>query len=329
MLNKNIYLIYPPGYSGSYISWCLSKSESILAVDTVDDPINTSTSALYGGSGTSHLHHRIPTHASIRELVYWLVLNKPTEKKIFLVNAWDTSTAAFAVDYIMNMDKDPVIIHLTASNEDTRALGNIHAIIKWPLYFYARGLTKMLGIDDISSDFSIEARNKYVFQYENCFPYSEPVDFNSDSFLQAREAYNNWYTVRNQFNPHEVNSSMYVEVQQNPKHYYNIDLMQIYSDDFISCIKRIMNETDSGDFNFDYATEFHPKYIAAQQHIKYIAQIAQFRKDKILTEYLCSHPFIESLVIREIINQLPDGYFWHHHSLQEIVDEHINYLRIA
>jgi hypothetical protein len=42
MLHKNVYLIYPPGYSGSYLSWCLSKSEKDLSTITVDDPLNIS-----------------------------------------------------------------------------------------------------------------------------------------------------------------------------------------------------------------------------------------------------------------------------------------------
>jgi len=327
MLRKNIYLMYPPGYSGTYISWLLSKSELDSAVDTVDNPINPSTNSLYGGSGTAHLHHRNPTHLAIKHLMYWLVINKPTEKKIFLVNAWDAPHAVLTVDHIMNIDKDPVIIHLTASNEDTRALGNIHALIKWPLYFYGRHeLYAKLKIEDFSTDFSIEARNSYVREYENCFPDSKPVDFDSSFYLQMRESYNIWYTMRNKFNPHEVNSSMYVEAQQTPKHYFNIDLLQIYDTSIINRIRQIMNETDSGDFNFDYAEQFHPTYVAAQQHIKYVAEISQFRKDKILTAYLCSHPFIEALVIREIMNQLPNDYHWANYTLREIVDTHNKYI---
>ena len=143
MLNKNIYLIYPPGYSGSYISWCLSKSESTLAADTIDDPINTSTSALYGGSGTSHLHHRIPTHQGIEDHMTWMVLNRPVDKKIFVINT-DNNDIDRTLSHIVYSDRDPVIILIHDGGDwDTRAYGSINGLTKWPI----RSLLGMNNID--------------------------------------------------------------------------------------------------------------------------------------------------------------------------------------
>ena len=104
MLDKNIYLIYPPGYSGSYLSWCFSKSEIDLAESTVDDPLNIYNNKKYGGTGTSHLHYRIPTHSTIKEVMYWLILNQPKEKKIFLINGWDKGSIIETINNIMNFN---------------------------------------------------------------------------------------------------------------------------------------------------------------------------------------------------------------------------------
>jgi len=102
--------------------------------------------------------------------------------------------------------------------------------------------------------------------------------------------------------------------------------MKIYNDTFMNHLKHIMDETESGEFDFTYANKFHPTYIAAQSHIAYISAISKFRKDKILTAYLCSHPLIEAFVIKEIMDKLPADFQWAEHSLQDIVDVHLKYV---
>lgn len=323
MLSKNIYLLYPPGYSGSYISWCLSKSESNLSITTVDSPLNISDSKQYGGSGTAHLHHRIPTHSTIKEIMYWLILNRPTEKKIFLVNGWDNVSIINAIHSIMNFDRDPVIIHITADDHYTRYIGGLNAITKWPLYFHAREFNKKYNIDFFNLNNDIETRNKFVEHYEDIFPHSmstslpRPPD---DPFNLSvlRDIYSNWFTLRNEYNPHEVNSNNYIPPYEKPKHFYSIDLMNIFDNGIFDILESITTESDFGDFDFNFVKNYHSTYVNAQTNLKFKDEIFKLRTTKILNEYLCSHPVLQALTLKEMIAEVP--YIeWKNKTLQEIV----------
>lgn len=323
MLSKNIYLLYPPGYSGSYISWCLSKSEESLAPVTVDNPVNTSSTDKYGGYGTSHLHHRIPTHQNIHQTIAWIILNKPIEKKIYLVNFHTEGFLGYSIDHIMNFDRDPVFIHISASNKDTLALANLNAITKWPLYFQVSELDKQFDID-LQSTNKIELRNKFVKNYDRFFPSSHPLDFQKEfdykeNVMEFRRQYETWYNLRNSNNPHEVNESYYVKPKSVPDHFYNIDLMEIYKDGLTDKLSEIMHDSQSGNFDFNYVKDFHKNYVDTQTNLKLIQELTEFRITNKVTDYLTSHPLIEALVIREVLDRLPNGYNWEQETLQEIV----------
>ena len=323
MLSKNIYLLYPPGYSGSYISWCISKSEESLAHITVDNPVNKSSTDKYGGYGTSHLHHRIPTHQNIHQTIAWIILNKPIEKKIYLVNFHDEGFLGYSVDHIMNFDRDPVFIQISATNDDTMMLANLNAITKWPLYFQVSELDKQFNID-LNSDDKLELRNKFIKHYNKFFPTSRPLDFHKEydyinNIKEFRRQYDNWYTLRNLNNPHEVNESYYAQPKSAPKHYYNIDLLDIFKGSFSEQLSDIMNKCNVGTFNFDYVKEFHQTYVDSQKNLQILSELQEFRKTKIVTEYLTSHPLIEALVVKELLNELPVDYKWEADTLQQMI----------
>ena len=84
MQTKNVYILFPAGYSGTYLSWCLDKSELSSKDIIIDDPINKIKSDKYGGSGTCHQYHRYPTHGSIDHVMSWLILNQPKDKRYYL-----------------------------------------------------------------------------------------------------------------------------------------------------------------------------------------------------------------------------------------------------
>lgn len=323
MLAKNIYLLYPPGYSGSYISWCISKSEESLAPITVDNPVNTSSTDKYGGYGTSHLHHRIPTHANINQLIAWIILNKPIEKKIYLVNFHNEGLLGIAVHHIMNFDRDPIFIQISANTDDAMMLANLNAITKWPLYFQVAELDKEFNINLNSND-KLDLRNKFVKHYDDFFPKSRPLDFHKEynyisNVREFRRQYDNWYTLRNLNNPHEVNESYYTLPKASPDHFYNIDLLDIFQGNFPKKLNNIMNTCDAGTFNFDYVKNFHQTYIDSQKNLQILNALQEFRQTKIVTEYLTSHPLIEASVIKELLNELPNDYEWEANTLQEIV----------
>jgi len=322
MLRKNIYILYPPGYSGSYINWCISKSEIDLSHLTIDDPLNTSASLKYGGIGTSHLHHRIPTHCGIKELIMWLILNKPTENKIFLLNARNDLKFQETVAWILTFDRDPIIIQITATDLNSQAVGNLNCITKWPLYFDFVGTTTKYNLT-FPCENTIENRNKFVVSYDDIFSSSYPLDYISPSMKQYDyrhhlDLYKHWYDIRHANNPHEVNSDMYVEPYHIPKNYYSINLLKIYESNFIDLLESICSESDAGIFDFSYAKNYHPTYIKAQPHLNFLNEITEFNRTKQLTDYLCSHPLIQAYVVMELLPKLTNTH-WLDQSLQEIV----------
>jgi hypothetical protein len=223
----------------------------------------------------------------------------------------------------MNFDRDPVFIHISANNKDTLALANLNAITKWPLYFQVSELDKQFDID-LQSTNKIELRNKFVKNYDRFFPSSHPLDFQKEfdykeNVMEFRRQYETWYNLRNSNNPHEVNESHYVKPKTVPDHFYNIDLMEIYKDGLADKLSKIMKDSQSGNFDFNYVKDFHKNYVDTQTNLKLIQELTEFRITNKVTSYLTSHPLIEALVIRELLNKLPNGYNWEQETLQEIV----------
>jgi hypothetical protein len=322
MLRKNIYLLYPPGYSGSYISWCISKSDIDLSISTIDDPLNVTNTTKYGGVGTSHLHHRIPTHTGIEELIMWLILNKPTENKIFLVNARNDLKFQESVAWILTFDRDPIIIQITATDLNSQAVGNLNCITKWPLYFDVVGANTRYNLT-FPCENTIENRNKFVVSYDDIFSSSYPLDYTSPStkkydYRHYRNSYKHWYDTRHASNPHEVNGDMYVEPYHIPKHYYSIDLLKIYESNFIDLLESILSECNAGTFDYSYVKNYHSTYVNAQPHLNFLDEITEFNKTSILNEYLCSHALIQAYVIMNLLPNL-NGKRWLDQTLQEIV----------
>lgn len=333
MLNKNIYILYPPGYSGSYINWCLSKSEKDLSTVTVDDPLNKTDSIKYGGAGTSHLHHRIPTHCGIKELITWIALNKPTENKIFVVNATSYVHFQETIYWILTFDRDPIFIQITATDKHTQAIGNLNCVTKWPLYFSITGIDEKFQLT-FPYENTIENRNKFVVRHSQIFSTSYPLDpdlnydeVSSSPYYNYRDWYAKWYNTRHAHNPHEVNNTLYVEPCHTPRNYYAIDLMQVYGSNFIELLKSIVEETNAGEFNFEHVTKYHPTYVNAQSNLIFLDEIKEFNRTNILTEYLCSHPLIQAYVIMELLPKFKNN-DWLDQSLHEIV-ERVNFNSIS
>lgn len=326
MLSKNIYLIYPAGYSGSYVSWCLSKSELSLSNNTVDDPINVSCNEKYGGAGTSHLHHRNPTHAGIEQIMSWMILNQPKEKKIYVINGWDKFWLVRSVTSILMFDRDPLIIQISAEDKHYDQLGHINSITKWPLYYEIQGEIEGyfekygISFNNIDKD-SLEHRNIFVKHYNDIFTMPKKLDFSdAGELINVRlRGYRSWYNLRNKYNPHEVNEEQFTKpIESVPlRNFYHLDLSDIYSNRLTDKLSEIVKESNAGNFDFTYVKSFHPNYIKAQSNLKFIEEINEFKKTKVLTEYLNSHPLLQAIVIREIYDQLPDD--WESKTLQEIV----------
>lgn len=341
MQHKNIYILFPAGYSGTYLSWCLDKSEVSTADDTINDPVNKVKSDEHGGVGTSHLHKREPTHCGIEHLMYWLILNQPKDKRNYLVNVWGWNQLTRAFNYILNFDRDPIIIHITANDADTKALGSLNALTKWPVVFDTFGHNERFGIDFYNIDDSLRTRNILVKNYKIIFTWTETMSFEDkeleefrfldpvfslkatnspDLYYYSRLWITQWYEARNKVTPDEVNETQFIKPYKFPKNYHTIDLKEVYKSDFPSKLESIVSGKDIGEYNFEYVKSFHQTYVDNQSHVRYLDEIKTFRETGILTEYLNSHPLLRALVIINLLPKLPESYDWESKDLQEIVD---------
>lgn len=337
MLQNNIYIVYPAGYGGSFIRWCLRKSEKDTANITLDNPINTSPSDTFGGAGTAHLELRKPTHSGIEHIMYWMILNQPKEKLIYLVNAWNNLWRSRTFVHLLNMDRDPVIIHITDENKDSRELANLNAVTKWPLIFELQFHNARFNIDFYNLQDTITERNIIVKYYDTIFGSSNSMKFNNEpcSVVDAEkntklpgmpefydflsECHSQWFNVRNQKTPHEVNGEEFVTPYKVPKHYYTIDIQDIYTNRLFEILEKITSETNVGTYNFDYVKQFHSSYVKHQTNLQYVAEMKEFRKTKTLTPYLNSHPYIKAMLIREMMPKFSNIFDWESKSLEEIV----------
>ena len=86
MLQKNVYVVYPAGYHGSYVKWAIEVSDLDRRAVTVLDPLNRTSSVSHGGPGTSHGHVRIPTHQGFDAHTSWVIRNRPTDPTVYIIN---------------------------------------------------------------------------------------------------------------------------------------------------------------------------------------------------------------------------------------------------
>ena len=78
--------MYPAGYSGNYVNWAINISDTTQYQFTTKNSVNQHDSNKYGSAGTSHLHHRIPTHQGVDQVISWIAHHRPNEKKIYVIN---------------------------------------------------------------------------------------------------------------------------------------------------------------------------------------------------------------------------------------------------
>lgn len=325
MLSKNIYLLYPPGSSGSYIHWCINKSEIDSANNTINDPINKEVSDAFGGVGTAHLHTRIPTHQSIHQHLLWMTYNQPKEKKIFLLNchnvpnSFDVSRPDVAIRSILGSDPDPVIVMINDNDVlDDRKYGSLNTITKWPVFFKANQIIeKRFGFDSFNCKDSIEARNIFAESYYEIFPFLN--DLNQDKLTESLEWYEEWYRVRNHHNGHEVNDETYIPPKMEIDHLYYISLTDIVSNRFPAWFDEFVSKINAGTFDTKFVKDHHQTYIDAQVNLQWFTEIEQFRKTYKLTDFLRSHALLQAFVIMEIKHLLPAVYKWKEMPIDHIV----------
>lgn len=303
MLQKNVYILYPPGYCGSYINWAINASDQDLESTTVKNPVNNSNSKEFGGAGTSHLHVRIPTHQGIDHHLSWVLLNQPTDKRVYIIST-DSREILFAIKVISQYDPDGVFISVHNNNSPAvDAYGNINCVTKWPTYveiMTARIYPMHDTFDAYNCSQDREFRNYVVHNHRHFFRHNSIIDqkaLRQNLYLQEK-----WFEIRHRAQPHEVNESMYLTNVDLTNRLFEISCQDICSDAFLPWFKQFMTQANvSTAYSLDTVTQAHDSYVAAQRNLQWFKSFAHWQATGELDSYLTSHSIIEAYVILEIL----------------------------
>jgi hypothetical protein len=103
------------------------------------------------------------------------------------------------------------------------------------------------------------------------------------------------------------------------EHVYSIAIHDIVSDKFLAWFENFTMMSQSGNYNTAYVNSYHNNYIDAQDNIKWLSEIAEFRKTYQLTDFLRSHSLIQAFIIMEVKHLLPSDYNWQDSTIDDIV----------
>lgn len=319
MLKKNVYILYPAGYFGTYINWSINISDTDLAKDTVKNPINKIPSDARGGVGTSHLHVKIPSHQPILHHVAWVMYNRPTEFKVYNINQGQNSPVSTeqTIALLLNADPDSVFINIhNGLDQDIANFGNINAFTKWPMQMAIRKLDKGFGlkeelyqIDPFNCSDDLNFRNLMATNSKELSRQQVPVDENKLRILVDRDK--QWYDLRNKYQPHEINEDTYI----NPTTYsdnkflsriFELSCLDVVKPSFPSMLSILLKELDiCTKPEITHLEKFHQNFIDAQKNLQWFDSINHWRKTRELNDFLKSHMGIQGLVIAEMFEQQP------------------------
>ena len=319
MLQKNVYIIYPAGYHGSYVKWAIEVSDLDRRGSTVLDPLNRSTSSQFGGAGTSHGHVRIPTHQGFNHHCAWVILNRPTTPMVYIINSGGESDQQLCDNMVQLLMQDPtgIIITINDGNDSvTQSYGRINCVIKWPTFMPATDACTDIknfmvhenfdpfdcANDRLFRNHMVTDNNALTNNNHNNRMASGPLDF---ALLDSSVAkYNDWYTVRNRFQPHEVNEKNYVTKIDYQNRIYEFDIKDIPSDKFLSKFQDLLNTSNISDnVNLDVLKQYHSEYISAQSNLQWFESFDHWSQTGNLDTYLLSHSIIQAELLREIMRR--------------------------
>jgi hypothetical protein len=316
MLQKNVYIVYPAGYHGSYVKWAIEVSDLDRRAVTTLDPLNRSDSTSHGGAGTSHGHVRIPTHQGFDDHTNWVIRNRPADPTVYIINP-SGSNIYHGIVQLLIQDPAGIIITINDGNDRvTQSYGRINCVTKWPTFMPATDAVtgnKNFGMHENFDPFNCARdrrfRNSMVTNInmltQNARDFStasSPLNFEDLKILAVR--YNNWYKVRNQYQPHEVNETTYIPKVDHENRLYELNIKDIPSDKFLSQLQDILTITGiSNRFDLDVVNTYHRDYILAQPNLQWFESFAHWSRTGELDDYILSHSIIEAELLREIMHR--------------------------
>lgn len=317
MLKRNIYFLYPAGYYGTYVNWAISASDVDMRKNTVSNPLNLSKSKELGGTGTSHLHVKIPAHHSPPVHYSWAMRNTDKSPRIYSINLSTNLTLPGMDTYsfigvILASDPDAMFVNLHCNNNpDVKRFCSINSLLKWPTQYVAMQSNNHYykpKFDPFNCKDDIEFRNLIVLNEDNVIRYNNPIDRRAVD--QGVKLYDNWFRARNSLQPHEVNSNTYADPALYMSKYqnsvYDLNCLDIVSDNFADVLGDMLRDSGaSSDFNTDPVKLIHGDFIQSQENLQWFESIAKWRTTGELDNYILSHSLMQAFVIKEMFSSKP------------------------
>lgn len=320
MLIKNVYLLFPAGYSGNYVNWAICRSDRDLADGTVPAPVTTRATIEFGGSGTSHGHQRLPTHMAIHDLVPWLAYNRPKTPQTYVIFTV-SENLPLTIDYLCRIDPDPVFIIIHDDNDlDTQIYGNLNAMLKWPTFFHMmQTLTNFdqqhVGSKDITHyDFFSAATDRKIRNAiaKNKIPWFRHLSPMKDDLEQkckwAIQRSKLWFDTRHSLQPHELPKRMHLVRDDLPHdNIFQISCRDIAGPAFLDFMEEFMSRSGcSSQWCLNSVQAYHQTYIDAQVNLQWFQSISTWKHQESaeLTEFLTSNQVVEGFVIKEILHRV-------------------------
>lgn len=319
MLKKNVYIVYLAGYHGSYLKWAVEVSDIDRRATVELDPLNKSSSSTFGGVGTSHGHHRIPTHQDFDLHTNWVIRNRPQQPIVYIINPAGIGNTMRSLCYnitqLLLQDPTGVVISINDGNNWLdKSYGRINCVTKWPTMLAAKHASSGQPIVPHQGFDPFDCANDR--QFRNCMVSdvnaltnnignqcaSSPLDFDLLDLEVAR--YNNWYALRNQHQPHEVNEQTYISQLDYTNRVYEFNIRDIPSNSFLPQLRHILETAEISDnFDLDIVENYHNTYISAQPNLQWFDSVAHWEQTGEVDTYLTSHSIIEAELLREILTR--------------------------
>jgi len=311
MLTKNVYIIYPAGYHGNYLKWAIESSDvdMLTSGEAPLNPINTSNSAQWGGVGTSHKSVRIPTHARLVVIRRWIIHNRPSIKKVYVINAGvDDITDQTMCDQIADLliqDPTGIVIALHSNNDpDIKSYGIINAVTKWPTNVY---VSTALGYnDEATGDYDpFNCADSQVFRnnvVENKITFGSCNAPSEDLIENSTNKNEIWFESRRKFQPHEMENGNYPRISGWRDRFFSMSCMDIVSPDLPEKLAMILSNTGISD-NFDTSPlqQVHQGYIDIQPNLQWFKSVKLWEETGEIDDYIRSHSIIQAQILKRMI----------------------------
>ena len=304
--------MYPAGYGGTFINWCINASDIDTSKNTVKNPISPDVSKKTGGTGTAHLHVKLPTHNGVMGQVAWILYNKPTQKQVYACN---TSYAMDEIAFIRQFDPTGIFVVIHNNNDLIQnSFGTINSVIKWPTYLDSilkknseQGCTTVHPtFDPYNCVQDREFRNWVIRNAGYVYLKGQPPIIWSE--LKAIiDSHMRWYHARNSAQPHEVNELYYNTDFSYADRIFEIDLKTLFSDKFTTWFENFMKTSEiSSDYNLDQVNDITPEYLKIQTTLQWFDCIEQWERTGKFDSFISSHSIIEAEAIRHMLRLKPE-----------------------